>query len=129
MPQVGRAQIEEAVLVHGASPEDDDVRRRHEPAVVLRDLPQIHRDVVAASLVVLLPVVAREVQAEPVDVFAVAIGVEHRTRLHGQAVPDLDIRKRTDAGAERAVEHRRLTQARTVIQPHTRRNQASRLLR
>ena len=58
MPQVGGAQIEVAVLVHGARLEDDDVRRRHEAPVVVGNLTQVDRDVVAAPLVVLLSVVA-----------------------------------------------------------------------
>jgi hypothetical protein len=71
MPQVGGAEIEVAVLVHRAGLEDDDVRGRHEAPVVVGDLAEIHRDVVAAPFVVLLPVVAREVQAEGVDVIGV----------------------------------------------------------
>jgi hypothetical protein len=48
VPQVGGAQIEVAVLVHGARLEDDDVGGRHEAPVVVGNLAEIDRDVVAA---------------------------------------------------------------------------------
>ena len=108
MPQVGGAQIEVAVLVHRTGLEDDDVGGRHEAPVVVGDLAEIDRDVVAASLVVLLPVVAGEMQAERVDVLARpgSASSTARGRMR-QAVADLDVRDLADAGGERAVEHDR----------------------
>ena len=129
MPQVGGAQIEVAVLVHRAGLEDDDVGGRHEAPVVVGDLAEIDRDVVAASLVVLLPVVAGEMQAERVDVLALGIGVQHGARPHGQAVADLDVRELADAGGERAVEQVGLAQAGAVVQPHARGDEAGGALR
>ena len=118
MPQVGGAQVEVAVLIHRTGLDDDDVRGSHEAPVVVGDLAKIDRNVVATPLVVLLPVVAGEMQAEYVDVFAVGIRVQHGARLHGQTVADLDVRELADAGAERAVEQIGLAQASTVVQPH-----------
>ena len=118
MPQVGGAQIEVAVLVHRAGLEDDDVDRGHEAPVVVGDLAEIDRDVVAAPLVVLLPVVAGEVQAERVDVVPVGIGVQHGARPHRQAVADLDVRQLADAGGQRPVEDIGLAQAGAVVEPH-----------
>ena len=98
MPQVGGAEIEVAVLVHRTGLEDDDVRRGHEPPVVVGDLAEIDGDVVAAPLVVFLPVVAGEVQAERMDVIALGVGVQHGTRPHRQAVADLDVRELRGCG-------------------------------
>jgi hypothetical protein len=118
MPQVGGAQIELAVLIHGARLDDDDVRGGHEAPVIVGDLAKIDRDVVATSLVVLLPVVAGEMQAEYVDVFAAGIRVQHGTGPHGQTVADLDVRELADAGAQCPVEEIGLAQASAVVQPH-----------
>ena len=62
VPEIGGAQIEIAVFVDRAGLEDDDVDRVDEAPIVVRDLAKIDRHVVAASGIVLLPVVAGEVQ-------------------------------------------------------------------
>ena len=103
-------------------------RGRHEAPVVVGNLAEIDRDVVAASLVVLLPVVAGEMQAERVDVVAVGIRVQHGARPHGETVADLDVGELADAGGERLVEQIGLAQAGAVVQPHARRHQAGRSL-
>ena len=104
MPQVGGAQIERAVLVDGAGLEDDHIGGRHEPPVVVGDFAEIDRDVVAAPFVVLLPVVAREVQAEGVDVLSVRVGIQDGPRPHAQAMADLDVADFADPGGQRAIE-------------------------
>ena len=126
MPQVGGAQIVVTVSVERTGLENDDVRRAHEAAVVVGDLAEIDRDVVAASFVVFLPVVAGVVQAERVDVVTVGIGLHHRARAHRETVTELDVRDLVDAGPKHSVEHVGLAQRSTVVQPHARRDETRR---
>ena len=59
--------------------------RVDEPAVVVGDLAEVARDVVLQSGVALLAVVAAEVPVEEVEVLAVGIGLDNRSRSHAQA--------------------------------------------
>ena len=118
VPEIGGAEIEVAALVHRTGLENDDVHRINEAAVIVRQLAEVERQVVAPAGVVLLPVVAREMQAEPEEVFAGGIGLQHRTRLQRQAGADLYVLELVLAGGERRVEHVRLAQRHAVVEPH-----------
>ena len=104
VPEIRRAQIEVAVFIDRACLEDDDVDRINEAPVIIRDFTEIDRDVIAASVIMLSPVVAGVMQAEPVDMMALGISVQHGARAHRQTMADLDVGDFLDAGAERFVE-------------------------
>ena len=104
VPEIGGAQIEIALLVERTGLEHDDIDRIHEAPIVVGDFTKVDRDVVAAPVIVLPPVVGRVVQAKRVDIAAVGIGIEHGAGAHRQAVANFDVRQLVDACAERAVE-------------------------
>ena len=114
MPEIGRAQVEIPVLVNRTCLEDDDVHRVDEAPIVVRDLAEIDRKIVAAPGIVLLPVVAGIVQAERIHVTPVRIGFEHGTRAHRQAAANLDVGQLMNAGSKDI----RLTEACAVVEPH-----------
>ena len=120
VPEIGDAQVEEPVRVDRAGLEDDDVHGRDEPPVIVGDLAQVHRKIMAGAGVVLLPVVAAEVQAQEIDVLGLGIGFEHGPGLHRKAAADLEIGDFADAMGERAVEGVRLPKDRAVVEPHAR---------
>ena len=104
VPEIRRAQIEIAAFIDRACLEDDDVDRVDEAPIVIRDFTKIDRDVIAASVIVLSPVVAGVMQAEPIDMTAFGIGVQHGAGAHRQTMADLDVGDFLDAGAKRFVE-------------------------
>src|SRR5712691_10929825 len=57
-------------------------------------------------------------QAEPMDMMAFGIGVQHGAGTHRQTMADLDVGDFLDAGAERSVEDIRLAERCAVIEPH-----------
>ena len=104
MPEIRRAQIEIAAFIDRARLEDDDVDRVDEAPIVIRDFTKIDRDVIAASVIVLPPVVAGVMQAERIDMMAFGIGIQHGAGPHRQTMADLDVGDFLDAGAKRFVE-------------------------
>jgi hypothetical protein len=125
----GHAEVEIAVLVHRRSLQDQDVGRVDEAAVPVRDLAEIHRNVVAASGIVLLAVVAGEMPVEPLEVRAVGIAFQHLARAHAEAGADLDALDLVLARRQRRVELVGLAQAEAPIQPHAGLDQGGRLRR
>src|SRR4030095_9451471 len=67
VPEIRSAQIEVAVFIDRAGLEDDEVDRVDEASIVIRDFTKVDRDVSAAPAIVLSPVVAGVMQAEPMD--------------------------------------------------------------
>ena len=128
VPQVGGAHVEVPALVERAGLEDDDVDRRDEATVVVRDLAEIDRQVAAAAHVVLFPVAAGEVQAHRMHVTALGIRLVDGAWAHRQAVADLDVRELVDAGAECPVERVGLADAGAVVEPHARGDEGRGLL-
>ena len=118
VPEIRRAQVEIAAFVDRARLEDDDVDRVDEAPIVVRDFTKIDRDVVAASGIVLSPVVAGVVEAERLDVMAFGIGFLHGAGPHRQTMADLEVADFLDAGAKRLVEDIGLAQPRAVVEPH-----------
>ncbi len=125
VPEVGGTEVEEPFGIHGAGLEHHDVDRGDEPAVVVRDLPQVDRHVVGSTGIVLAPVVAREVQAEPEEVIPLGVALEHGPRPRGQARADLDLVQLVAPSRQRQVEGIGLTQTRPVVQPHAGLDQSS----
>lgn len=117
VPERGEAEIEEAVLVLRAGLENGDLRRVDEAPVVVRDLTQVARDVVREAPVALCAVIAGVVPVEPVEVVTARIGLEHGARPQRQAGADLHVLDLVHPLRERGVEHIRLTEARSVLDP------------
>ena len=118
MPDVGGAEVEQAVLVDRAGLDHDDVDRIDEAAVVVGHLAEIERDVVAQARVVLGPLVAAEVPAERLEVLARGIGLQNGARPDGEAGADLDVVQLVRARGQGDVEHVRLADADAVVEPH-----------
>jgi hypothetical protein len=74
------------------------------------------------------PVIAREMHAEPMKVFALRILFEHSTRSHGDTRTKFDIVQCLLALGQRLVKHIGLAQGGSVINPHTRLDHRSGLL-
>src|SRR4249919_3443532 len=85
MPEVCRAKVEVAVGVDGARLDHHQLRRFDEPAVVVRDLAEVARDVTLQPSVALLAVVAAQMPVEERDVLAIGIGLDDRSRSRAQA--------------------------------------------
>ena len=118
VPEIRRTQIEIAAFIDRACLEDDDVDRVDEAPIVIRDFTKIDRDVIAASVIVLSPVVAGIMQAERIDMMAFGIGIQHGAGAHRQTMADLDVGDFLDAGAKRFVEDIGLAQCCAVVEPH-----------
>lgn len=120
MPDIGSAEVEVAILVHRACFENDDVHRVKEPAVVVRHLAEIERQIVATSGIVFPAVVTGKMPAEPEKVFAVRVVFHHRARPHRKAGADLYVLQFFFPGGKGFVEHVGLAQPHAVIEPHAR---------
>ena len=118
VPQICSAEIEEAILVHAAGLEDDDVHGINEAAIVVGYLAEIQRHVVAAPGIVLAAVVAGEMQAEPEEVVAFRISFQHGAWPHREAGADLNVGKLHRTGGKSRVKDIWLAERRAVVEPH-----------
>ena len=118
VPQIGGAEIEITVLVHPTSLQDNNVYRRDETLVIVWYFAKIDRQVVHAPSVVHFAVVAGEMHAEQMKVFALGILIQHCARTHGDAGAELHVMQFFFAQCQCMIEHIGLTQGGTVIDPH-----------
>ena len=122
------AEVEEALRVHRARLDADHIDRIDEAPVVAGRLAEVHRDVVAAAVVVLGPVVAGEVPVEPQEVLPGRVGLQDRAGREREACPDAYPTQLVLAAGQRPIEQVRLAQPEPVVDPVARLDQRGGLL-
>ena len=63
VPEIGGAEIEITISVHGCSFEDHDINGFNEAAIIIGNFAKVHRDVLRATGIMLLAVIARKMEA------------------------------------------------------------------
>src|SRR5665213_912676 len=117
VPEVGGTKLEISVGVHVAGFEDDDVRGLDKPTVIVRNLSQVARNVMANARIVLLSVVHTEVPVVPLKMLALRVRLKHSPRPCTNARADLYVPQFRLASGQGAVECIGLSQHGAVVHP------------
>ena len=120
VPQVRGAEVEVAVGIHPAGPQHQHAHRLDEPAVVIGNFPQVHGQVAHAAGIVLAAVIAREMQAQAIEMLSLRVFFEHGAGAGRQAGADLDVPQLVAACGQGLVEFIGLAQHGTIVDPHPR---------